>query len=81
MSYSKLEKHYREISEIPLKDVVIPFSKLFKINRKSDIYSGTEKIPFKERDPDYKRIFKQEFSKGFISEFKIYRPVVRFPSF
>jgi hypothetical protein len=29
-----------------------------------DIYTGTEKIPFKEREPEFKMIFRQEFSES-----------------
>jgi hypothetical protein len=49
------EEHY-EISEL-----IIPFSRLFKSFKPSDIYLGTEKIPFQERDPEYKMILRQEF--------------------
>ena len=41
---------------------IIPFSKIFKSYKPSDIYSGREKIPFSERDPEYKMILRQEFS-------------------
>ncbi|MHA1913840.1 MAG: hypothetical protein ACW986_06305 [Promethearchaeota archaeon] len=43
--------------------VIIPFSKIFKSFKPADIYSGTEKIPFKERDPEFKMILRQEFSE------------------
>ncbi|MDX1798526.1 MAG: hypothetical protein R3255_07750 [Candidatus Lokiarchaeia archaeon] len=49
------EEHYK------ISDMVIPFSRLFKNYKPSDIYSGIEKIPFKERDPEYKMILRQEF--------------------
>ncbi|MFX0007782.1 MAG: hypothetical protein ACFFA7_09490 [Promethearchaeota archaeon] len=49
------EEHYK------ISDIIIPFSKLFKIYKSSDIYSGTEKIPFKERDPEYRMILRREF--------------------
>jgi len=64
-----------------ISSIIIPFSKVFKIKKKLDIYSGNEKIPFKERDPEYKLIFRQEFTNILNSEFKIYKPVVTFPSF
>lgn len=43
--------------------IVIPFSKAFRSNKPKDIYSGKERIPFKERDPEFKIILRQEFSK------------------
>jgi hypothetical protein len=43
---------------------IIPFSKIFKSYIPADIYSGAEKIPFKERDPEFKLILRQEFSSG-----------------
>ncbi len=49
------EDHYK-ISEI-----IIPFSRLFNRYKSPDIYSGKEKIPFQERDPEYKMILSQEF--------------------
>ncbi|MDX1799235.1 MAG: hypothetical protein R3255_11350 [Candidatus Lokiarchaeia archaeon] len=49
------EEHYK------ISDLVIPFSRLFKSYKPSDIYSGTEKIAFKERDSEYKMILMQEF--------------------
>jgi len=57
------ENFYKELSEdhFNVSEIVIPFSRLFKNYRSSDIYSGREKIPFKERDPEYKMILRQEF--------------------
>jgi hypothetical protein len=49
------EEHYK------ISDIIIPFSRIFKTYKHSDIYSGTEKIPFQERDPEYKLILRQEF--------------------
>ncbi|MFX1302062.1 MAG: hypothetical protein ACFFBV_09150 [Promethearchaeota archaeon] len=64
-----------------LSTIIIPFSKIFKGKKQSDIYSGTERIPFKERDPEYKMILRQEFANTLKVEFKIFKPVVKFPSF
>jgi hypothetical protein len=68
MSLGKIYKFYHkefreEIAEqhYKISDLVIPFSRLFKSYKPSDIYSGTEKIAFKERDPEYKMILRQEF--------------------
>jgi hypothetical protein len=41
--------------------LVIPFEIFFKQNTPRDIYLGLERIPFRERDLDYKIILKQEF--------------------
>ncbi|MFX0082862.1 MAG: hypothetical protein ACFE94_14015 [Candidatus Hodarchaeota archaeon] len=43
--------------------IVIPFSKMFKRYKQMDIYSGEEKIPFKERDQEFKMILRQEFKE------------------
>ena len=91
MSTRKLEKLFHKIGEksyqniieqdTDISNLVIPFSKLCRPFKSPDIYSGKEKIPFHERDPDYKTILKQEFDKDFMVEFKIYKPVIKFPSF
>ncbi len=49
--------------EINISSIIIPFSKIFNSYRTVDIYSGTEKIPFKERDSEFKMILRQEFSE------------------
>ncbi|UCD02214.1 MAG: hypothetical protein JSV23_04130 [Promethearchaeota archaeon] len=67
--------------DIDISQIVIPFSKMFGSYKISDIYSGKEKIPFKERDPEYKTILRQEFANSFNVEFKVFRSVVKFPSF
>ncbi|MHA2397454.1 MAG: hypothetical protein ACXADU_01025 [Promethearchaeota archaeon] len=48
--------------EFDFSRAIIPFSKINKSSKPADIYSGTEKIPFKERDPEFKMILRQEFS-------------------
>ncbi len=60
-----MEKSYEDLSErdLDLSRIIIPFSKMFKSYKPRDIYSGNEKIPFKERDYKYKMILRQEFSK------------------
>lgn len=77
MSIGKLEKLFQEILEtqhenlnadISKKDmdyskIVIPFSKVFKTYKPRDVYLGNEKIPFIERDPEYRMILRQEFKK------------------
>ena len=67
--------------DMDISHLVIPFSKLCRNYESPDIYSGKEKIPFKERDPEYKMILRQEFANNFNVEFKIYRQVVKFSSF
>jgi len=72
MSSGKLDKYSQESMVRPYKiiferkidisQLVIPFSKMFKSYKQKDIYSGGEKIPFKERDPEFKTILKHEFA-------------------
>lgn len=52
----------KKVSDFEISQVVIPFSKICKSYKPIDIYSGNEKIPFKERDPEYKMILRQEFA-------------------
>ena len=40
---------------------IIPFSIFFRKKASLDIYSGNELIPFEERNPIFKEIFKNEF--------------------
>ena len=47
--------------EVNLSRIIIPFSRIFNSYKPVDIYSGTERIPFRERDLEYKLILKQEF--------------------
>ncbi|UCC19596.1 MAG: hypothetical protein JSV62_16095 [Promethearchaeota archaeon] len=91
MSSKKLEKTHHKIMEnyhqkisredIDISKLVIPFSKLNRSYKNPDVYSGREKIPFRERDPEYKMILKQEFAIPLNNEFKIFSSVVKFPSF
>ena len=48
--------------EIEMSKLIIPFSKIFKPYESADIYSGTEKIPFKEKEKEYRMILRQEFA-------------------
>ncbi len=66
---------------IDFSKIVIPFSKVIGSSKPRDIYSGKEKISFKERDPEYKMILRQEFVNTLNVEFKIFKSVVKFPSF
>jgi hypothetical protein len=68
MSSGKIIELYQENLQEELLDdhldiskIVIPFSRLFKKYKTSDIYSGTEKIPFQERNLEYRIILRQEF--------------------
>ncbi len=77
MSLAKIEQIFQEImkvsheisyehvreKEIDYSKIVIPFSKIFKSYKPNDIYSGNEKIPFKERKNEFRMILRQEFSK------------------
>ena len=49
-------------SQFNISKAVIPFSKIIGSSKPIDVYSGNEIIPFKERDPEYKMILRQEFS-------------------
>lgn len=48
---------------IDFSKIVIPFSKIIGSLKPIDIYSGDESIPFKDRDPEFRMILRQEFSK------------------
>lgn len=68
MSSGKTNKLYHEIfheqlseDHLDISKIVIPFSRLFKKYKPSDIYSGIEKIPFNERKSEYRMILRQEF--------------------
>jgi hypothetical protein len=41
-----------------------PFSKMFEQKESHYIYIGNVKIPFKERDSEFKTILRREFSKN-----------------
>ncbi|NVM34254.1 MAG: hypothetical protein HWN81_01580 [Candidatus Lokiarchaeota archaeon] len=72
MSSRKIHNSYQEVleksndihlkSQFNLSKAVIPFSKIIGSPKTTDVYSGNENIPFKERDPEYKMILRQEFS-------------------
>jgi len=55
-------KRFLEFEVLDYSKIVIPFSEVFKRYKPSNIYSGEEKIPFKERDQEFKMILMQEFS-------------------
>ncbi|KKK71527.1 hypothetical protein LCGC14_2913040 [marine sediment metagenome] len=59
--YDQYQQNYEKIYDIS--DLIIPFGKIFKKTKQLYIYSGTERIPFKERDTEFKVIFRQEFSE------------------
>jgi hypothetical protein len=44
-----------------LSNLIIPFSKFFKKQDSSDVYTGKESIPFNEKDTEFKSILIQEF--------------------
>ncbi|MBA7528986.1 hypothetical protein ES705_21178 [subsurface metagenome] len=60
--FIQIKKNFSEFN-FNLSELIIPFSKMFKSHKPVDIYSGGERIPFKERDPEFKMILKQEFSE------------------
>ncbi len=73
MSSGKMETMFHEDLEkllesdldrdVDISQLVIPFSKMFKSYKPRDVYSGNENIPFKERETEFKMIFRQEFSE------------------
>ncbi|MFX1487658.1 MAG: hypothetical protein ACFFBI_00805 [Promethearchaeota archaeon] len=52
----ELEEIFPDISKL-----VIPFSVIFKISHEPDIYTGTELIPFEQKDSEFKKILICEF--------------------
>jgi hypothetical protein len=82
LPYQEIMKNYEKILEedIDISQLIIPFSKINRSYKNPDLYSGVEKIPFKERDPEYKMILRQEFANTLKIEFKSFSPVVKFPS-
>jgi len=44
-----------------ISSIIIPFSTFIKKELPSDIYSENDRIPFKNRDPEFKMIIIQEF--------------------
>ncbi|TFG20573.1 MAG: hypothetical protein EU533_06015 [Promethearchaeota archaeon] len=47
--------------DLELERIIIPFSTFMPRRSAEDIYTGKEKIPFKEHHPIYKAILKLEF--------------------
>ena len=65
MSSKSVDKKYHEVEHdiresFQVKNVIIPFS-LFFGTQEDYIYSGEEKIPFKNRHPLYRVILLNEF--------------------
>lgn len=52
---------FLEIMNFDFSVLLIPFSNVVKKLKPSDIYSGIENIPFKERDPEFKNLLISEF--------------------
>lgn len=50
------ERYYPDLT-----GAVMPFSKITDKEEPQYFYEGDEKIPFTERDPEYKKIFIAEF--------------------
>jgi hypothetical protein len=69
MSFKTISK------EISIVKIVIPFSEFGKTKITPDLYEGTEKIPFSDRDPQYKRILMEEFAQGDL--FEIYQHLIK----
>jgi hypothetical protein len=61
--------------ELKIGKIVIPFSEFGETKSTPDLYEGTEKIPFSDRDPQYKKILKNEFAQGDL--FDIYQHLIK----
>ncbi|MFW9988083.1 MAG: hypothetical protein ACFFC3_05465 [Candidatus Odinarchaeota archaeon] len=63
--YKKIWREILNLSEnhkfLDVSHLSIPFSAINDSNKPQDIYVGQEKISFKDRNQDYKKIFIQEF--------------------
>ncbi|MFX1601634.1 MAG: hypothetical protein ACFFB6_13660 [Promethearchaeota archaeon] len=70
MSFQSVDKKFESVNtqEIPeegpinFTEIIIPFSKFGASKSKSDIYNGSEKVPFSQRISVYKTILENEFS-------------------
>jgi len=64
MSSKGIKKEFIEIEyeeeDLTLRRIIVPFS-LFFLKDERFIYDGSEKIPFRKRDPLYKNILLHEF--------------------
>ncbi|MFX1379918.1 MAG: hypothetical protein ACFFA4_12585 [Promethearchaeota archaeon] len=69
MSLKSIGKKYN------LAEIVIPFSEFGESKKDQDLYEGTEKMPFSERDPQYKEILKDEFALGDL--FEMYQHLIK----
>jgi hypothetical protein len=61
--------------EINIAEITIPFSEFGETKITPDLYEGTEKILFSDRDPEYKKILKDEFTQG--SLFEMYKHLIK----
>ena len=60
--YQKSIIQFEENLYPDISGAVMPFSDVNKFEfAEKYIYNGDEEIPFNERDPEYQRIFKEEF--------------------
>ena len=58
--YQGLEEQIEENFDV--KTIILPFS-LMSGKKEEYIYTGGEKLPFRKRHPEYKRLFMSEFAK------------------
>lgn len=58
-----LPRHFETITffQENLSRIVTPYSSFFIVERKRDIYTGDEKLPFKQRHPTFRSLMKLEF--------------------
>ena len=58
---SNMNFSYEDNSVVDVLNAIVSFLSLSKKDNVPDIYSGTEDIPFEERDPEFKKILMGEF--------------------
>jgi len=63
-----LNKDTSGIEPINFADIIIPFSEFGELKSSSDIYEGSEKIPFRKRNSLYQTILKNEFADSDLCE-------------
>jgi len=58
------QQSIERLDEMLIPDIsgaLMPFEESNQFEETQYIYDGNEKIPFKERDPEYQQIFNEEF--------------------
>jgi len=58
---SKIIKDIDSNIAFNMSKAVIPYSEIFNIKNKNDIYSGNENIPFRNKNPIFRSLMRIEF--------------------